>query len=158
MAVYQYLEALDRGVLIATLLLSIPLVFLSYRIHESAHWLAGRAFGASSELTYFPLRGKSKVWMLSTMAMRFDDHSIQSLSRAQIRLIAMAGPTWDLLFGVVCVSFYNQLPGPELLRATTACGGGMVLLSTIALNIVPLPFGNDGWRVLHPTVSSRVDK
>ncbi|WP_148225236.1 peptidase [Paraburkholderia phytofirmans] len=150
MALYHYLQTLQPKVAVIALLVSIPLVFVSYSIHEAAHWLAGRAFGATGSLTFFPLRGKSRLWMVSIMGMRFDDAARRQVSRSQIRMMALAGPAWDLMFGAACMCFYHDLTGPEVLRATVACVGVSVLFSSIALNVVPLPIGNDGWRVLHP--------
>jgi hypothetical protein len=152
MTIYNYLQMLQPQLLALALLMSIPVVVVSYSMHEAAHWLAGRTFGVTSKLTFFPLRGKSRFWFLSIMGMRFDDAAERQLSRSQIRITAIAGPAWDLLFGAACVCIYNHLPGPELLRAILACVAVAVLFSTVTMNVLPWPIGNgnDGWRVLHP--------
>lgn len=153
MSIYHYLQnlrTLQPGLLALGLVMSIPVIIVSYAMHEVAHWVAGRTFGTTSKLTFLPLRGKSRLWFVSMMAMRFDDAAAHQLSRSQIRITAIAGPVWDLLFGAACVCLYDRLPGPELLRAIAACVGVCVLFSTVIMNVVPWPIGNDGWRVLHP--------
>jgi hypothetical protein len=65
--------------------------------HETAHWLAGRMFGISGRLVVFGRRGVSKLWFISVFAISFKDHeAYYSISRTKRRVIAGAGPVWDL--------------------------------------------------------------
>lgn len=134
---------------------AFTLMLASYVVHEGAHALIGRVFGAHCRFGFLPLRGKSKLWMVSLMGVTFDDASVRHLARWQIRLIAAAGPAWDLMFGAACLNFALDLPVPNAIRFGVAGAGAVIVASTVLMNIVPLPIGNDGWRVLFPDVPKK---
>ena len=154
MRTVHYLLSLQPPDSIVALLMAIPIIFTSAVFHEGAHWVVGRWFGAGSSLIFFPLRGKSKLWMQSVMAVRYDDGAHHGLTRTQIRMIAAAGPGWDLIFGAACVHFYATLPIPVPMQAAVACAGLMIMGTTLLMNVVPRRIGNDGWNFCFPVVTS----
>ncbi|WP_321935378.1 peptidase [Paraburkholderia sp. J8-2] len=148
MGIVDYLRSLQPPDSIIALLLAIPIVIISGSLHEGAHWVVGRFFGARGSLIFLPLRGKSKLWIQSLMAVHFGDDAHRGMTRTEVRLIAAAGPAWDLIFGAACVHFYAVLPFPVPIQAALCVAGLLIVGITLLMNVIPRRVGNDGWNCL----------
>lgn len=122
---------------------------LTVLTHEVSHWGAARCFGVTGRINFFASRGTSPVWFLSILGVDFKDDEFLALSRARRRLVAACGPLSEVAVSLSCFLGGLSLPGP-LWASVGVALGGMLYLPCTLMNIVPMPFGNDGWRVLHP--------
>ena len=133
--------------------LTVPMVATWLVGHEAAHWIAGRMFGLSGTFVMFGRRGVSKLWFLSVFAVSFDDEGYYALPRTKRRVIAGAGPLWDIGFAALCLAVYLMVsPTFALPWVVAGCQVfGILLFCTSVLgNIVPHPGRNDGWLILWP--------
>lgn len=130
-----------------------PMLAIWLAGHEGAHWFAGRLFGLSGRFVVFGRRGVSKLWFLSVFAVSFDDDAFYALARAKRRVIAGAGPFWDMACAALCLFLYHSLSLPFALSWFMAsCQVFGILLFCVSLlgNVIPHAGRNDGWLVLWP--------
>ncbi|MBN3761380.1 site-2 protease family protein [Burkholderia sp. Ac-20365] len=146
---WHFILTATPGIALASALCATFVCVVAVVGHELAHWSAARAFGVKGRIGFFTRRGSSRLWFLSVMGVRFEDRDFAALTRWQARVVAAGGPAWDLAFSIFCLSIWQQLVGPEWVSGTFAVSG-LIYFAVCWVNIVPLPFRNDGWLVLWP--------
>jgi hypothetical protein len=136
-----------------TSVLMFPMLTIWLGGHEGAHWFAGRMFGLSGKLIMFGRKGVSRLWFLSVFAVSFDDVAYYALPRAKRRIIAGAGPFWDLACAALCLSLYHSVSltfAISWLMASCQVFGILLFCTSLLGNIIPHAGRNDGWLVLWP--------
>jgi hypothetical protein len=130
-----------------------PMLAIWVAGHEGTHWLAGHMFGLSGKFVVFGRRGVSKLWFPSVFAVSFDDEAYYALTRAKRRVIAGAGPFWDMAVAALCLSLYHSVSLTFALpwvMAICQVFGILLFCTSLLGNIIPHAGRNDGWLVLWP--------
>jgi hypothetical protein len=131
-----------------------PMLAIWVTGHETAHWLAGRMFGLSGRFVVFGRRGVSKLWFISVFAISFKDHeSYYAISRTKRRVIAGAGPVWDLACAALCLALYHTVSlsfAQSWVMASWQAFGILLIGTSLIGNMIPHAARNDGWLVLCP--------